>query len=207
MGAVLGEFEAVFDLLEKGGAVMYVLLVLSVASLAIILFKFWQFYRCGLHRTGLFESLGIGDDSSTSLREQIAKSRHPAARVVEVSFATTHLPHDRREAEMERVGATEIREVGTYLRALEVISNVSPLLGLLGTVIGMINAFAQLQAGGNQVDPSILAGGIWEALLTTAFGLIVAIPALAALHYFERKIEIVRGVMRDSAAWALPSAN
>lgn len=75
------------------------------------------------------------------------------------------------------------------LRPLEVISACAPLLGLLGTVIGMIEAFATLASAGSDINPSLLAGGIWKALLTTAAGLIVAIPALFAWHLFDRRIE------------------
>ena len=76
------------------------------------------------------------------------------------------------------------------------ISNIAPLLGLLGTVIGMITAFSKLEESGSRVDPAILAGGIWEALLTTAFGLIVAIPALAAFYWLDGRVDNVREDMR-----------
>ena len=74
-----------------------------------------------------------------------------------------------------------------FLPSLEIIAQVSPLVGLLGTVIGMIDSFNELELGGSLVDPSILAGGIWTALLTTAMGLIVAIPALISHYFFEKK--------------------
>ncbi|MFP6717413.1 MAG: MotA/TolQ/ExbB proton channel family protein, partial [Alphaproteobacteria bacterium] len=77
-------------------------------------------------------------------------------------------------------------------------ANLSPLLGLLGTVLGMIKAFARLESAGTKVDPAILAGGIWEALLTTAFGLSVAIPALAAFYILEGQVENVRAQMKDA---------
>lgn len=72
--------------------------------------------------------------------------------------------------------------------SLEIISQVSPLVGLLGTVIGMIDSFNELELGGSLVDPSILAGGIWTALLTTAMGLVVAIPALVSHYFLDKKI-------------------
>ncbi len=82
-----------------------------------------------------------------------------------------------------------ITEFRTSLRPLEVISACAPLLGLLGTVIGMIEAFATLSSAGSDINPSLLAGGIWKALLTTAAGLIVALPALISWHIFDRNIE------------------
>lgn len=71
---------------------------------------------------------------------------------------------------------------------MEIIAQVSPLIGLLGTVIGMIDSFNELELGGSLVDPSILAGGIWTALLTTAMGLIVAIPSLISHYFLEKKV-------------------
>ena len=75
-----------------------------------------------------------------------------------------------------------------FLPSLEIIAQVSPLIGLLGTVIGMIDSFNELELGGSLVDPSILAGGIWTALLTTAMGLIVAIPALISHYFLDKKL-------------------
>ena len=79
--------------------------------------------------------------------------------------------------EAERIANFQLVRLRRHLRTLEVIATISPLLGLLGTVIGMIAAFQQLQQGSGAVDPKVLSGGIWEALLTTAAGLVVAIPA------------------------------
>ena len=82
----------------------------------------------------------------------------------------------------------ETEKMQRFMPTLEIIAQVSPLIGLLGTVIGMIDSFNELELGGSLVDPSILAGGIWTALLTTAMGLIVAIPALISHYFFDRKI-------------------
>ena len=75
-----------------------------------------------------------------------------------------------------------------FMPTLEVIAQVSPLIGLLGTVIGMIDSFNELELGGSLVDPSILAGNLDSLLTTTAMGLIVAIPALVSHYFFDRKI-------------------
>ena len=101
--------------------------------------------------------------------------------------------------EMQRVGARELESLRSHLRVLEVIGTLSPLLGLFGTVLGMIEAFRRLEEAGSRVDPAILSGGIWEALLTTAIGLAVAIPAVAALNWLERKVERLRHDMEDCA--------
>jgi biopolymer transport protein ExbB len=85
------------------------------------------------------------------------------------------------------------------LRALELIATIAPLIGLLGTVLGMIEAFQALQAAGNRADPAALAGGIWQALLTTAAGMAVAIPASMALSWYDSICERVQADLEDLA--------
>jgi len=99
--------------------------------------------------------------------------------------------------EVMRIAKRQLALLKSHLRILEVIASLSPLLGLLGTVLGMITAFQQLQHAGTQVDPSVLSGGIWEALLTTAAGLMVAIPTVIALNYLEHKIERFKLALED----------
>ena len=88
-----------------------------------------------------------------------------------------------------RFGGDALESLRAGFRPLEVIASLAPLLGLFGTVLGMIEAFHQLELAGSEVDPAILSGGIWEALLTTAVGLAVAIPVVAALSWMERRVE------------------
>ena len=97
----------------------------------------------------------------------------------------------------KRANLTQLR-LRSLLRPLELIATLSPLLGLLGTVLGMIEAFRQLEVAGNQVDPAILSGGIWQALLTTAVGLVVAIPVVLAHAWLERKVERCGHLMEDA---------
>ncbi|MEL6794233.1 MAG: MotA/TolQ/ExbB proton channel family protein, partial [Pseudomonadota bacterium] len=101
--------------------------------------------------------------------------------------------------EVARVAKGLIARARAGLRGLELISTIAPLLGLLGTVLGMIAAFQALQEAGSRADPAALAGGIWEALLTTAAGMAVAIPASAALVWFESVIDRLRLDMEDAA--------
>ena len=90
--------------------------------------------------------------------------------------------------EVERVATSEINMLKSHLGLLDTIGSLAPLLGLLGTVLGMIQAFRAMEAAGRNVDPAILSGGIWAALLTTAAGLIVAIPVVAIASWFDRSI-------------------
>ncbi len=196
-------FNTGIGLLDKGGPVMLVLLALSVVALTIILVKIYQFSRSRLLRTEFIDQaiLLLHNDGPDTTLLALAETPHPVARVMETTLRTstnTTLSIDDRDTEISRVGSAEIRNLESYLRGLEVIANLSPLLGLLGTVLGMIKAFARLESAGTKVDPAILAGGIWEALLTTAFGLSVAIPALAAFYILEGQVENVRAQMKDA---------
>jgi biopolymer transport protein ExbB len=83
----------------------------------------------------------------------------------------------------------EVRDLSRYLQALATIGNIAPILGLLGTVLGMIKAFMAIQELGGKVDASILAGGIWEAMLTTALGLSVALPVIVAHSYLTSQVD------------------
>ena len=101
--------------------------------------------------------------------------------------------------ETTRVARQLLARIGSGLRPLELIASIAPLIGLLGTVLGMIAAFQALQEAGNRADPATLAGGIWEALLTTAAGMAVAIPASLALSWFESISDRLRLDMEDAA--------
>jgi biopolymer transport protein ExbB len=100
--------------------------------------------------------------------------------------------------EVVRYGSEILERLRSGFRVLELIGSLAPLLGLFGTVLGMIEAFQQLEAAGNQVNPAVLSGGIWQALLTTAIGLAVAIPVVAMLGWLERRIERLAHAMDDT---------
>lgn len=197
-----------FDLFQQGGTVMYVLLLMSLLATAIILLKLYQFYRGDLRKVSFIDitvsDLKQGD--YPHVIKHLQQQTNPVARVLEsaVSFgADPRMSREDVEAEVSRVGSAQIRQLESWLRGLSSIAHLSPLLGLLGTVTGMIVAFMNLQAAGSRVDPSILSGGIWEALLTTAFGLTVAIPAMAAFYYLEGEVDHVRATMKDASIQVL----
>ena len=100
-----------------------------------------------------------------------------------------NLPEKKVTDEVLIFGKDMLAGLRAWLRPLEVIAALAPLLGLFGTVLGMIEAFQQLEAAGSQVNPAMLSGGIWVALLTTAAGLAVAMPTVVALNWLERRVE------------------
>ena len=204
-GGAVEPWYALGPLIDKGGPIVSLLLVLSVISAAVILLKVFQFWRAGLSKTSFVdpavERIEAGDlEGSLKI---INRHRTPLARAM-AAGVRAKIRGDLRDedvaSEIARVGAVELGGLQSYFRWLEIIGNVSPLLGLLGTVIGMIQAFQKLEAGGGKVDPALLSGGIWTALLTTAVGLVVALPAITALNLLEGKVDQVRLSMRDASA-------
>ena len=190
-------------LIEKGGPVMFILLGFSIFAFAIIFIKLIQFFAAALSSTNKIEKIlaKLNGRNAKKLLVEIKEIKNPLARIIEVVILTKsdrRFDKESREAEISRIISIEIRNLENYLGGLEVVASISPLLGLFGTVLGMIKAFLNLEKAGSQIDPALLAGGIWEALLTTAFGLAIAIPALAAYHLFENKISNTRDKINDA---------
>lgn len=190
------------ELIAKGGVMLWLLMGLSVYVAAVVMFKIWQFQSARVLSTyfidGTLHDIRSGDYARAMQRLGTLKS--PVARVMRICIEclqNPHIPARVREAEVMRVGSADLRALESHLRGLEMTATVAPLLGLLGTVMGLINSFSKLGVGGTRVDPTLLAGGIWEALLATAGGLAVAIPALAAHYILDALIEKVRGTMKD----------
>jgi len=193
-------FEIV--LFQKGGAVMYGLAALSIYAVAVVIYKVIQFRKANVFDQSFIEPAlrEIKQGDRTRATKTLAGTKGPIARIMRVTFecvANREMSQKSKEAEIMRVGAADLRYLETHLRGLEMTASVAPLMGLLGTVIGMISSFSKLSLSGTRVDPTILAGGIWEALLTTAGGLAVAIPALAAHYILDGIIEKVRATMKD----------
>jgi len=191
-----------FDLLRLGGPVVAVLVAMSVAGLAIVLLKCWQYAaaRVGKRRfiTPALDQWRTGDHEGAIAA--LGEQRNPIADALAVAMRGAASGADMSivREEAARVGARHLSQMRSYFRPLEVIGSLAPLLGLLGTVMGMITAFQQLASAGSQVDPSVLSNGIWEALLTTAVGLVVAIPAVVALNWCERVVERLHEDMQDT---------
>jgi biopolymer transport protein ExbB len=190
-------------LVQAGGPVVVVLLTLSVLALAIILLKLWQFIVGGVPRERFIQAslahwrAGEGERAVARLEGE----RSPVAPVLALAMRSRlegRLPEPVVREEVTRVAAGQLEGLRGHLRSLEVIAALSPLLGLLGTVLGMIEAFRQLEQAGSRIDPALLSGGIWEALLTTAVGLAVAIPVVAVLNGLERMLERLRHRMEDA---------
>jgi len=199
---------SMLELLEVGGPVVWVLACLSVVAMTIVFNKTIQLFLERPENTTSAEQalsswqLGECDDALRKLNAKRAIDRH-------LSFAFSNHEKMSKELlteELTREATVSINQLRSGLKPLEVIGLVSPLLGLLGTVLGMIEAFRQMEQAGARVDPSVLSGGIWMALLTTAVGLIVALPAVVAHSWLDRKVERVTFAWNDVLTRAMTKA-
>ena len=192
------------EFLTRGGPVMWAIAGLSVITLAIILWKVWDLWQRRVwagHRTDEAASLwaeGQATDALDKLTDRSGPRALVARTAMEGCLDENLSDQDARE-ETTRIAKAALAETRVGLRALELIATIAPLLGLLGTVLGMIAAFQALQTSGTRADPSVLAGGIWEALLTTAAGMAVAIPASMALSWFDSTVERLQADLEDVA--------
>tara|TARA_Y100000748_G_scaffold36156_1_gene26770 strand:- start:270 stop:899 length:630 start_codon:yes stop_codon:yes gene_type:complete len=185
-------------LLTLGGPVVYILIILSIYATAIIFYKLHIFYKVNFfNNVDLEKSIKLWvSKEHNQAYDEINKSNDPQTEVVSFTMyqllkhkkLTSKLDSDLRE-EITRLSDERITYYSSKLNSLQVIAAIAPLLGLLGTVFGMIEAFQQMEIAGKNVDPSILSGGIWEALLTTAAGLSVAIPIVIFESYFRNLVE------------------
>ena len=189
-------------LVKDGGVIVIILLGVSIIACAMILIKLCQlawlkWFVPNNSREAL--SCWHRSDAAGAIK-CLSQGRHPLDRIVRLALRGALESRSSTELlreEINRVAVAELNRLGILLRPLELIATLSPLLGLLGTVLGMIEAFRQLELAGNQVDPAILSGGIWQALLTTAIGLSIAIPVMVAHSYLERCVDEIKLQMED----------
>ncbi len=174
-------------LMLKGGFFIWPIFLCSVVSLAVVLERVRYFHRTRLRSKNLPERVQLliharKIEEAHALCEKegsfVGKFLAVGIKVIE------RLPEEKNKI-LRRAGSRELEEGEKHLRILSVIGNIATLLGLLGTVTGMIRTFIKIEASGGTAEVALLAGGIWEALLTTAAGLSVAIPTLVMYHYFE----------------------
>jgi len=174
----------IIELFNKGGVIVWVLFIYSGVALAIIIERFLHFSLMGKpakNSDELFENgFNLGDAD-----QQLEKLKGPEAGVMQGIFQAWKKGIRNLESVASRLGSMELQRMERGFRTLSILGNTAPLLGLLGTIIGMIKAFMVIEIAGGHVDSQALAGGIWEAMLTTGVGLAVSIPVLLLLHFLQ----------------------
>lgn len=204
MGALLQWFEL-------GGPAMVVLALMSVLGLTLVIVKLWDFSERKVGAREFVAPAIAAWERGQSDQAIAALSSSPSPLAVAIALAMrtldeAHLSEAHARERIERGALDQIESTRSHLRALDLIASLAPLLGLLGSVLGMIDAFRALEAAGDRVQPSILFGGIWQALLTTAAGLTIAIPAIVAVGYFERRVEALQQAMESALTQLMTSS-
>jgi biopolymer transport protein ExbB len=196
------------DFLAKGGILVVPILLCSMVALAIFLERLIHFSRVRIRGFGLVKNVAnhVRDGELDQAIELARGSESPMARIL--ASALEVIDNDRETFETVVVHFTveEVRELSRYLQALATIGSIAPLLGLLGTVIGMIKAFMVIQQMGGKVNAAVLAGGIWEAMLTTALGLAVALPTMVAHSYLVSRVDKYEAQLQDGMVTFIKTA-
>ena len=189
-----------YELIQAGGWLIWPIILCSILAMAITVERLWSYrksrvvpdYLLGeiwqLHRTGALDA-----SHSESIKEN-----SPLGRVLAAGLINIRHSRDVMKEAIEEEGRQVVHDLERYLNTLGTIAAIAPLLGLLGTVVGMIKVFSAITASGVG-DPAVLAGGISEALITTAAGLSVAIPSLIAHRYLTGKVEELAIAMEEQA--------
>jgi biopolymer transport protein ExbB len=180
----------VIEFIQQGGAVMYIILAASILALTIIFERAWSLRRSvviPLADVQKIETVVRTGDVEEAMR--VCQQNNTAmSRILWISLSNRGVKRSVLKEILEEEGRQEVAHMDRFIGVLGVIAAITPLLGLLGTVIGMIEVFQQISlVGVGKAD--VLAGGISKALNTTAFGLSVAIPSMVAYRYYESRVD------------------
>lgn len=195
---VLGQGDStlsVFDLAVKGGVMMVPIALCSLIVVAVVMerasvLRLPRIVPAGFEKR-LKKAMGDGGaEGVRAARELCKKSPSPASRVVDAGLAKMGHSHELIEKHMAAAGETEVYGMRKRLRMLSVIAAVAPLMGLTGTIFGMIESFKTVASSADALGKAeLLAGGIYEAMITTAAGLLVAMPTVMFYHWLVSKVE------------------
>lgn len=189
-----------FELIKAGGWVMWPLILCSIAALAIIGERLWSLQRKSVMPPELLSQVQIWLDRKEldAPRLTLLRESSPLGRVMAAGLVNRHHDHAILKEAIEDAGRHVVPELERYLNALGTIAAISPFLGLLGTVLGMIQMFAGIGSHGLG-DPSVVANGISQALIATASGLLVAIPSLMAYRMLRGRVDELAMEMEQEA--------
>ena len=179
-----------WEIVRAGGPLMWPIIFCSIVAAAIVLERLWTLQDKRVLPAELPQKVWqLIENGQVTDKVVTALEQHsPLGRLLATGLANRHRSHELLMERLEDAGRHVVYELERFLNTLGTIAGISPLLGLLGTVTGIIRAFDAIQAGG-MGNPSVLSGGIAEALVCTAAGLCVAIPSLIAYRYLRGKVE------------------
>ena len=193
-----------WDMIQKGGPVMYLIIILSIIALGIVIERIYNFNRARIDSQKFMDQIinSLKRNKIIEAIEMCSQTPGPIAHIIKAGI----LKHDRSKPEIkeavDEAAQLEIPRLEKHLPILATIAHIAPLLGLLGTVNGMIKAFQVIQQKAftmTPVNPGDLSGGIWESLLATLAGLSVAIPTYVAYDYLINQVDALVFDMERSA--------
>ncbi|WP_172600400.1 MotA/TolQ/ExbB proton channel family protein [Sulfurivermis fontis] len=189
-----------FEIIVAGGWLMVPIILCSIAALAIIGERFWSLRQDKVTPKNLVAQVWHWRRNNQLTPERVLALRNssPLGRVLAAGLLNMAHSREVMKESLEETGRQVVLELERYLNTLGTIASISPLLGLLGTVLGMIKVFTAITTQGVG-NPGVLAGGISEALITTAAGLTVAIPSLMFYRYFRGKVDALVLKMEEEA--------
>lgn len=190
------------ELLHKGGPIVWVLAVYSSVGLAIVFERYFLLLRLRRLPQAIAGRLSQLLDQPNAWK-LVAGLQGPEAKIIQAIIEADRQGVRDLKNVGERICAQERQRLDFGLPTLGILGNTAPLLGLLGTITGMIKAFMVIEQAGGKVDAQALAGGIWEAMVTTGVGLAVAIPLVILLHFLEGSVERRAQSMQRTAALLL----
>ena len=181
---------SLFEMAAKGGPLMWVLLLLSIVAIYIFGKKWWAIRQAGKIDKDFMMDIRdyIHEGKIKSAMTLCTKYDTPVARMVEAGLARTGKPLSDVQAAVENVGNVEVARLEKGLPYLATIAGGAPMIGFLGTVIGMVQAFFNMSNAGNNIDITLLSGGIYTAMITTVGGLIVGILAYFGYNFLSARV-------------------
>lgn len=193
------------DALSVGGPALWVIFGISIVLVTVGLWKFWHLIKLGAwNKKQADEILKLWLEKKVEpLNANRQNIRAKILGQTILAISDKNYTNEMVREECVRLANNDLNEARRGLRIIDLIITIAPLVGLLGTVLGMIEAFQALQDSGAQADPSALAGGIWEALLTTAAGMGIAIPASILLSWYDSVVENVQADIENLATQAI----
>ncbi|MDX6766684.1 MAG: MotA/TolQ/ExbB proton channel family protein [Candidatus Methylacidiphilales bacterium] len=182
--------SGVFEIIQLGGPIMWALFACSVVGLGVFVERLIHFHRCSMPVEPFLKGIAnlVRQGKHEEALERCDEAYGPAVRVVQAALMKRNLGKDDLKELTREVAQLQVPALEAHLPLLGMVAQISPLLGLLGTVVGMISTFMNMNHSMGAAPISDLAGGIWEALITTAGGLCVAIPAYVAHHYLISRL-------------------
>ena len=188
------KIQSVWDFIVKGGPMMIPIAICSLVALTVLIERLLTLRRKNVapddFLPNLRSAMGDGDGDRNQAMDYCRENPSPIATICATALRRHHEPIELLEKHIQETGEREVAKLRRFLRPLSVIAAISPLLGLLGTIFGMIKAFQTVATSGEALGKAeLLATGIYQAMITTAAGLLVAIPTLIAYHWISAKME------------------